>query len=349
MVLSINSLFMKGNNVAKRDSNKDQGKSRGGRPQGRNGSFKKEGEGKSRGTSRSFGRSDNKVEGVQDRGKGRSENKGLNRSTSREQVQADLNNIIFGRNSVLEVLVATEDAKENGKKMPFAIEEIFVQEGSSGSTSKIMGKARSQGIKVTIAPKEKIQRVLQSHGADFVKHQGVLGIISDYRYNEIEDILDLAKKREEDPFVIILDGIEDPHNLGAIMRTAECAGAHGIIIPNRRSATVNETVIKTSAGAAAHIMCAKVSNLVDAMKQLQEEGVWISALDMDGTDLSNANLSGPIALVVGGEDKGVSRLIKDNSDFVVSLPIKGKINSLNASNAAAIVIYKTVEARNFAK
>ncbi len=256
-----------------------------------------------------------------------------------------LTSLIYGRNSVMEVLSAAEEAKINGKKMPFAIEEVIIQEGATGSTSKIMGKARSQGIKIAIVPKEKIQKVVVSHDSPYAKHQGVLAITSPYRYSDVDDILEVAKKRDEDPFVIILDGIEDPHNLGAIMRTAECAGAHGIIIPNRRSATVNETVIKTSAGATAHIMCAKVSNIVETMKYLQQKGIWITALDMDGDDYTKANFSGPLAIVVGGEDKGVTRLVRENSDFVASIPIKGKVNSLNASNAAAIIIYKVNENR----
>ncbi len=271
------------------------------------------------------------------------QNKPKENKIAKERIDSD--SLIFGRNAVMEVLLAAEMAEEGGKKLSFTLEEILVQDGASGSTSKIMGKAKAQGVKVTICPKEKIHRVLDSYNAFDAKHQGVVGIISPFKYSEISDILQLAKKREEEPLIMLLDGIEDPHNLGAIMRTAECAGVHGIIIPKRRAVAVNDTVIKTSAGAAAHILVAKVSNLVDAMKELQEAGVWISALDMDGTDYNEAKFDGPIGIVVGGEDRGVSRLVRETSDYVVSLPIKGKINSLNASNAAAIVLYKAISQR----
>ena len=169
--------------------------------------------------------------------------------------------------------------------------------------------------------------------------------MSDYEYATVEDILDVAKRRGEDPFVILLDGLEDPHNLGAIMRTAECAGAHGVIIPKRRSVSVTETVAKTSAGAVEYMPCARVTNMARTIEQLQEAGLWIAACDMDGDTLTEANLNGPIGIVIGSEGFGVSRLVREKCDFIVSIPMKGRITSLNASNAASILMYEIVRQR----
>ncbi|MFQ7473847.1 MAG: 23S rRNA (guanosine(2251)-2'-O)-methyltransferase RlmB, partial [Anaerovoracaceae bacterium] len=159
------------------------------------------------------------------------------------------------------------------------------------------------------------------------------------------DILHRAETRGEEPFVVILDGIEDPHNLGAIIRTAECAGVHGIIIPKRRSASVTETVSKTSAGAIEYMLCAKVSNIPREIEKLKERGLWIGACDMDGEVLYRQNLTGPIGIVIGGEGSGVGRLVKEKCDFTVSIPMKGSITSLNASNAASILMYEILRQR----
>lgn len=154
-----------------------------------------------------------------------------------------------------------------------------------------------------------------------------------------------AAERNEDPFIIILDGLEDPHNLGAIMRTAECAGVHGIIIPKRRSVSVTETVAKTSAGAVEYMLCAKVTNIANEVEKLKEKGIWIGACDMGDQLYYNQDLKGPLGIVIGGEGSGISRLVKEKCDFVVSIPMKGNITSLNASNAASILMYEVVRQR----
>lgn len=166
-----------------------------------------------------------------------------------------------------------------------------------------------------------------------------------YEYATVEEILNVAKQRGEDPFVILLDGLEDPHNLGAIMRTAECAGAHGVIIPKRRSVSITETVAKTSAGAVEYMPCARVTNMARTIEQLQEAGLWIAACDMDGDTLTEADLKGPIGIVIGSEGFGVSRLVREKCDFIVSIPMRGRITSLNASNAASILMYEIVRQR----
>lgn len=176
-------------------------------------------------------------------------------------------------------------------------------------------------------------------------YQGVIAIASDYKYCETDDILNLAGERGEPPFIIILDGLEDPHNLGAVMRTAECAGAHGVIIPKRRSVSVNETVLKTSAGAAEHILCARVTNIGQTIDYLKEKGVWVYACDMGDDLMYSQDFTGSAAIVIGSEGFGISRLVKEKCDVTVSIPMKGKINSLNASNAAAILMYEIVKQR----
>ena len=178
-----------------------------------------------------------------------------------------------------------------------------------------------------------------------VNHQGVIATASDYSYCEIDEILRIAAERGEKPFIVILDGLEDPHNLGAVIRTAECAGAHGVIIPKRRSVSVNETALKTSAGAAEHMAVARVTNIGAAIDELKEKGVWIYACDMGDELMYDQDMTGAVAIVVGGEGFGISRLVKEKCDFVVSIPMKGSVNSLNASNAAAILIYEIVKQR----
>jgi 23S rRNA (guanosine2251-2'-O)-methyltransferase len=177
-------------------------------------------------------------------------------------------------------------------------------------------------------------------------HQGVIAIVPPYNYSSVEEILELAKSKNEKPFVIICDGIEDPHNLGSIIRTAECVGAHGVIIPKRRSAAVNATVNKTSAGAVAYVKVARVTNLNDTIKELQDNGVWIYGTDMDGTDNYNeVKYDSGVGIVVGSEGFGMSRLVKENCDFLIRIPMAGKINSLNASVSASIVMYEVMNQR----
>lgn len=231
---------------------------------------------------------------------------------------------VIGRNAVTEAL-----------KNEREIDKILVGKGAEGSINKIVAMAKEQRIPIYYRDRKALDTI-----AEGSNHQNVIAIVSPYKYCEVEDILALAEKRGEDPFVIILDGLEDPHNLGAIMRSAEGAGAHGLVIPKRRSATITDTVVKAAAGACEYMKCAKVPNIVQTMEKLQDAGIWIGACDMDGEIYHRANLTGPIALVIGNEGKGISKLVRDKCDFVVSIPMRGRINSLNASNAAAVLMYE---------
>lgn len=236
---------------------------------------------------------------------------------------------IIGRNAVLEALKGNRE-----------IEKITLAKGAEGSVKQIVAKARDRHIPIYYSDKARMDKAA-SGGV----HQGVIAVVSDYKYCTVDDILARAAQRGEDPFIIILDGLEDPHNLGAIMRTAECAGVHGIVIPKRRSVSVTETVAKTSAGAVEYMLCAKVTNIANEIEKLKEKGVWIGACDM-GPDLYyRQDLKGPIAIVIGAEGAGISRLVKEKCDFVVSIPMKGNITSLNASNAASILMYEVVRQR----
>ena len=231
--------------------------------------------------------------------------------------------IIAGRNPVMEAL--------NGDR---TVEKVFIAKGSEGSINKIVAIAKEQGTIVDFVPKEKIDSM-----APGVKHQGVVAKVSEYQYQTMDDVMEKARLSGEDPFLILLDEITDPHNLGAIIRTAECAGAHGVIIPKRRSCTLTQTVALSAAGAIEKMPIVQVTNLSRTIEDLKKQGIWVAAADMDGESYFNANLSGPIAIVIGNEGKGISRLVKERCDFVVSIPMKGTINSLNASNAAAILMY----------
>jgi 23S rRNA (guanosine2251-2'-O)-methyltransferase len=232
---------------------------------------------------------------------------------------------IIGRNAVIEAiksgqtidrLVAARDQKDAGAQ-------------------KIINEAKSRGIKVFFYDKEVLDR--ESAGK---KHQGFIAEVTDFKYCELEDILAYAEEKCQPPFVLILDGVEDPHNLGSIIRVAECAGVHGVIIPRHRSVSVNDTVVKVSAGAASHVKVAKVTNINDAIEELKSKNVWVYAADMDGDSIYNARLTGAIAFVIGGEGQGVKRLTKQKCDGIVALPMYGKVNSLNASVAAGIVVYE---------
>ena len=247
-----------------------------------------------------------------------------------------MSELIVGRNAVLKALKAGRE-----------IEKINIQKAEkgarpAGSVRQIIAKAKDAGIPVYHSDKQFMDKLLD--GAQ-VNCQGVIATASDYSYCEIEDILALAEEREEKPFIVILDGLEDPHNLGAIMRTAECVGAHGIIIPKRRSVSVNETVLKTSAGAAEHMLCARVTNIGAAIDRLKESGVWVYACDMGDELMYEQDMTGPVAIVIGSEGFGISRLVKEKCDFVVSIPMRGRINSLNASNAAAVMMYEILKQR----
>ncbi len=245
------------------------------------------------------------------------------------QVGADGLEVVAGRNPVIEVL--------NGDRN---VERVFIADGSEGSVSKIIALAREKGVIVDFVPKEKIDAM-----APDVKHQGVAAKVSEYKYAEMDDVFARAEESGEDPFIIILDEITDPHNLGAIIRTAECVGAHGVVIPKRRAASLTQTAALASAGAIENMPVVQVTNLGRAIEDLKEKGIWVGAADMDGETYYEANLTGPIAIVIGNEGKGVGRLVKEKCDFVLSIPMYGKINSLNASNAAAVLMYGIRRAR----
>ena len=237
--------------------------------------------------------------------------------------------MITGRNAVLEALKSDRE-----------IEKLIVAKGAEGSIRKITGMAKDKKIPIQYREKAALDRIAGRNS-----HQGVIAQVSEYTYCTLDDILRRAEERGEDPFIMILDGLEDPHNLGAVMRTAECCGAHGIVIPKRRSAGITETVAKASAGAVEYMLCARVSNIGQAIDQLKERGMWVAACDMGGKAYTEQDLTGSLAVVIGSEGTGISRLVREKCDFVVSIPMKGKITSLNASNAAAILMYEVVRHR----
>lgn len=238
--------------------------------------------------------------------------------------------VIVGRNPVMEALRSDRE-----------IEKLMVAKGAEGSIIKIVGMAKDKKIPIIMSEKAALDRL--SNGAP---HQGVVAYVSSYSYSEVEDILDLAAERGESPFIVILDNLEDPHNLGAIMRTAEVCGVHGIIIPKRRAVGITETVVKASAGAVEYIMCAKVSNIVQTIEFLKSKGVWMYACDMEGETYYKSDLKGAAAIVIGSEGSGISRLVKEKCDFTVSIPMMGKITSLNASNAAAVLMCEVRKQRD---
>ena len=242
------------------------------------------------------------------------------------------NDIIEGRNAVIEALRAGR-----------AIDKIFIAKGDVDKTlGHIASKAREKGIVVVEADRRKLDFMSRTHA-----HQGVVALAAVRDYCEIADILALAKERSEPPFVIVCDEISDPHNLGAIIRSAECAGAHGVIIPKRRSAGLTAIVDKASAGAAEHMLIARVANITAAVKELKDAGLWVYGTAADGqSDLWHTDFTGAVALIIGSEGDGMGRLVKENCDFVVSLPMKGQVSSLNASAAAAITMYEILRQRS---
>ena len=240
-------------------------------------------------------------------------------------------NQIEGRNSVIELLKSGKD-----------INKLFVQRGEKhGSILEIIRLAKNNKVIITEIDKSKLDKMSQTHN-----HQGVIAIIPPYEYCEVDDILENAKQKNEDPFILILDQIEDPHNLGSIIRTAECSGVHGIIIPKRRAAQVNSTVNKTSAGAAEYVKIARVNNLNETINYLKEKNIWIYGTDAQGSSYyDEQDYKGGIGIVIGSEGFGMSRLVRENCDFLIRIPMKGKINSLNASVSAAIVMYEVMKQR----
>lgn len=237
---------------------------------------------------------------------------------------------IEGRNAVLEAFRA-------GK----TIDKLFVLDGcKDGPVMSITREARKTDTIINYVAKERLDQMSTTG-----HHQGVIAHAAAYEYAQVEDILNAAKEKGEAPFVFILDGIEDPHNLGAIIRTANLAGAHGVIIPKRRAVGLTATVSKTSAGALNYTPVAKVTNIATTIEDLKKEGLWFVCADMDGETMYNLDLKGPIGLVIGNEGEGVSRLVKEKCDFVASIPMKGDIDSLNASVAAGVLAYEIVRQR----
>lgn len=238
--------------------------------------------------------------------------------------------LIIGRNPVMEALKAGRE-----------IDTLYVAKGErTGSVGKIVSMCRDANIIVKDTDMKKLDFMCGNQN-----HQGVIARVAAHAYSTVDDIFARAESKGEKPFIIICDEIEDPHNFGAIIRTAECAGAHGIIIPKRRNATLNFTVAKTSAGALEYMPVARVSNLATTIDELKERGVWVYGTDMNGEVWCQTDLKGAIALVVGSEGNGMGRLIREKCDFVLSLPMKGEINSLNASVAAGIVMYEASRQR----
>ncbi len=232
---------------------------------------------------------------------------------------------IIGRNPVLEAI-------RSGR----SIDKILVKKGKyEGSIVPIIKKAKDAGIIIQETDKAKLDAV-----ADGGNHQGVIAYVSAYEYSTVKDILDAAKEKSEPPFVIICDRITDPHNLGAILRSANCVGAHGVIIPKRNSVGLNSIVAKTSAGAIEYTPVAKVTNIASTIDELKKEGLWIAAADMDGEEMYKIDLKGALGLVIGSEGEGVGRLVKEKCDFIASIPMSGEISSLNASVAAGVLMYE---------
>lgn len=246
--------------------------------------------------------------------------------------------LIYGINPVTEAIVS-------GK----TINKLYIQKGNKEAYN-LAKKAKEQRIVVVEAEKSKLDKMITSENENIRNSQGVVASVTDYNYFEIEDILEYAKEKNEAPFVIILDKIEDPHNLGAIIRSAECLGAHGIIIQKRNAAQVTDIVEKVAAGACNYMKIARVTNITESIKKLKDNGLWIYGLDMDGaSEVYNTDFSGAIGLVVGNEGSGISDLVLKNCDFVVKIPMTGKIESLNASVSTAICMYEIVRQKNMKK
>ncbi len=241
---------------------------------------------------------------------------------------------IEGRNAVLELLESQKD-----------INKIYITKGEHhGSINKIIAKAKNKKIIIVEKDKRQMDSMAQNEN-----YQGVIAIIPPYEYCEIEDILKYADEKEENPFVLILDGIEDTHNLGAIIRTAETAGVHGVIIPKRRAVAVNSTVSKVSSGAVEYMKIARVNNITDSINKLKEAGLWICGTTIDGENYYfNQDLTGPLGIVIGNEGKGISEIVKKNCDFLVKIPMIGKVTSLNASVSTGIIVYEALKQRKYA-
>lgn len=263
-----------------------------------------------------------------------SKSKNLNLNASEERVSSEetaLNNRLEGRNSILEAIRAGR-----------TIDKIFIQDGLRDNTiSQIISKVKGTGAVISFVKKQRLDEMSETG-----HHQGVIAQTSAYEYSEIDDIFALAKERHEPPFIIILDEIEDPHNLGAIIRTANICGAHGVIIPKHRATGLTATVVRASAGAINFTPVVKVTNIAKTIDELKGRGLWFACADMEGDVMYKCNLTGAIGLVIGNEGSGVSRLVKEKCDYIVSIPMKGDIESLNASVATGILAYEIVRQRD---
>lgn len=242
------------------------------------------------------------------------------------------NGSVPGRNAVRELL-------KSGR----TIEKIYVQSGErEGSITVLAAEALTRGIPLIEVEKAKLDKL-----CGYEQHQGIVAIASEKEYVEIEDVLKIAEERGEKPLIVIADNISDPHNLGAIIRCAEGAGAHGVIIPKRRSACITPAVAKASAGATEHMACVKCVNVTETIKKLKDYGLWVYAAEADGEDYTKVDYTVPCAIVVGSEENGVSPLVKKNCDYIVSLPMRGKVNSLNVSTASAVLLYEALRQRGY--
>ena len=253
------------------------------------------------------------------------------RENSRREFSEPDENVISGRNAVRELLSGGRD-----------IEKLYIQSGDrEGSVNLLIGIASERKIPIVEVDRQKLDTLAFGQ-----RHQGVVAIAAERNYSTVEEILDYANERGEKPFIIILDGVEDPHNLGAIIRSAECCGAHGVIIPKRRAVGLTSTAAKASAGAIEHMRVAKVTNLAMTIDYLKEQGLWLYAADMGGDSVYNTDLKGAVAIVLGSEGFGISRLVKEKCDFTVSIPLYGSVNSMNVSCAAAVILAETARQRN---
>lgn len=248
----------------------------------------------------------------------------------RAEVQ-EVVDFVFGRHAVVEAL-----------QTPDRVNRVFIQEGTSGrDAAKVIELAREKGIQVQTVPKTKIEDLVGN-----AVHQGLVASIAAYEYADLEDVFKKAEEKGEDPFIVILDGVEDPHNLGSILRTADATGVHGIIIPKRRSASLTATVAKASTGTIEYVPVVRVTNLTQTIEQLKARGIWVFGTDMNGTDYRKWNTSGPLAIVMGNEGKGVSRIVKESVDEMVTIPMVGHVQSLNASVASALMMYEVFRNRS---
>lgn len=263
----------------------------------------------------------------------RDENRGrkeIEQVMDQSEIEED-RDLVAGRIPAIEVLKSERD-----------INKIFLQEGLSGSKiSEILGLAKKRNIQVQMVPKSKLDTLV-----DGMNHQGIVVAAAAFQYAELDDLFAAAAFKKEDPFFIILDGLEDPHNLGSIMRTADASGAHGIIIPKRRAVGLTATVAKASTGAIEHVPVVRVTNLVQTINELKDRGVWLYGTDMKGQDYRQWDTKLPIAVVMGNEGKGISRLVKEQMDGMVTIPMVGHVQSLNASVAASLLMYEVYRGRN---